>query len=83
MTRASPDYDDDELTVRSVRERKTTMRLGEKAILSAVGVILSEERDAREKYAAEMLATIAALQARIEALERVMPASRLRAIGGE
>jgi cell division protein FtsB len=83
MTRASPaDYTDDELVVRAAvrRERRTRMKVGEKAILGAVATVLREERAARDQAVDELRATIAALQARIETLERE-PARRLRAVG--
>jgi hypothetical protein len=77
MTRGRPDYSADELVVRAA-ERKP-MHLGEKAILSAVGVLVAEQN----KTIAELRATIQAMEQRLATVERAPPASRLRAVGGE
>jgi hypothetical protein len=82
MTRTSwKHYDDAELAgcgaipqPPPVREKGKAMHLGEKAILSAVAIIIREQRDEHRK-------AIAALEARIEALERETP-KRLRAVNG-
>jgi uncharacterized protein YhaN len=81
MTRTSPDdYTDAEFVMRGVRERKPQMQLDQKSILGAVGILLGEQIKAREQAVAELKATIAALQNRIEQLEQ-RPGRALRAVG--
>jgi hypothetical protein len=80
MTRLTPRLDLDEPVTRTV-ERKTTMLLGERAILSATATIVRELRDENRKAVAELQTTIAAFEARLDALEREAPAKRLRAVG--
>ena len=70
MTTSRPDYTDADFITRSAdRPPKKSPRLTSRAIIEAVGV-LAEQRN-----------TIAALQARVEAMEaRADPAKRLKAV---
>lgn len=59
------------------------MLLDQKAITSAVAILLREQRDESQKAIAELMLRLETLQARIETLEREPPGKRLRAVGGE
>jgi hypothetical protein len=59
------------------------MQLDQKSILAACGIILREHRNEQRKINDELRDQIAALQRRLEALEREAAVPRLRAVGGE